>query len=297
VKERAFMFGSHRGLCGIVSEPDARSNPRRQAVVLSNVGMHNRIGPFRIWVELARRLAHQGFHVLRFDLSGMGDSDARPVSLADQELLELDMTEALSFVTAKYGIDRFILIGLCSGVPGAHALAARDKRVLGAAFIDGYTYRTTSYYLKRHFLRYFQPQLWVRYFRRRLAQGRRDSSELIDSPVAPPRFYSGAAPPRERFRSEISSMTERKIPLLFIYTGEVQDHFNGRRQFFQMLGPKIPRDRIALHYHAAADHLFQSLSERGDLIRRLSAWAGSIDRDLASQPRSNPSPVLLAADQ
>jgi pimeloyl-ACP methyl ester carboxylesterase len=289
VKERAFMFGSHRGLCGIVSEPEDRSNLRRQAIILSNVGMHNRIGPFRLWVELARRLADQGFHVLRFDLSGMGDSEARSVSFGDQELLELDMTEALSFVTTKYGIDRFILIGLCSGVPGAHALAARDERVLGAAFIDGYTYRTISYYLKRHFLRYFQVQLWVRYFRRRLAQSRRDRSELTNTPVAPPRFYSGAAPPREQFRREISSMTERKIPLLFIYTGEVQDHFNGRRQFFEMLGPKIPRDRITLHYHAFADHLFQSLSERADLIRRLSAWAGSIDRDVASPRRSNPS--------
>ncbi len=289
MKERAFMFGSHRGLCGIVSEPDGRASLRRQAVILSNVGMHNRIGPFRLWVELARRLAHLGFHVLRFDLSGMGDSDARSVSLGDQELLELDMTEALAFMTAKYGIDQFILIGLCSGVPGAHALAARDDRVLGAAFIDGYTYRTTSYYLKRYFFRFFQAQLWVRYFRRRLAQSRRNSSEIINSPVAPPRFYSGAAPPREQFRREISNMTERKIPLLFIYTGEVQDHFNSRRQFFEMLGPKIPRDRITLHYHASADHLFQSVSERGDLLRRLSGWAGSIDPDVASPHRSNPS--------
>jgi pimeloyl-ACP methyl ester carboxylesterase len=283
------MFGSHRGLCGIVSEPDNRSAPRGQAVILSNVGMHNRIGPFRIWVELARELAHQGFHVLRFDLSGMGDSDARPVALGDQELLELDMTEALAFVTAKYGIDRFLLIGLCSGVPGAHALAARDDRVLGAAFIDGYTYRTNSYYLKRYFLRYFLPQLWIRYFRRRLARSRRDRSEIINSPVAPPRFYSGAAPPREQFRREVSSMTDRRIPLLFIYTGEVQDHFNCRRQFFEMLGPGIPRDRISLHYHAAADHLFQRLSEREKLVRLLLGWAGSISRDAADSTPANPS--------
>src|SRR3954462_12878616 len=276
-----------------MSEPDATPGVRRQAVILSNVGMHNRIGPFRLWVDLARRLAAEGFHVLRFDLSGMGDSEARSVSLGDQELLELDMTEALSFVTTKYGIDQFILIGLCSGVPGAHALAARDERVLGAAFIDGYTYRTLSYHLNRHILRYFQAQLWVRYFRRRLAQSRRDRSELLNTPVAPPRFYSGPAPPREKFRSEISKMAERKIPLLFIYTGEVQDHFNSRRQFFEMLGPKIPRDRIALHYHASADHLFQSLSERVDLIRRLLRWATSSGGSVPSK-RANDSSAGVA---
>jgi pimeloyl-ACP methyl ester carboxylesterase len=240
--------------------------------------MHNRIGPFRLWVDLARILAKGGYHVLRFDLSGMGDSEPARERLDDDAQLELDMSEALGFLSTKYAIDRFIMIGLCSGVPGAHAMALKNDRVIAAAFIDGYTYKTFSYYLQRRLIRFFYPELWVRFFRRRLSQLRR-SGDLIDSaPVAPPRFYSGAAPPLARFRDEIIRMVRRGMPLLFVYTGEVQDHFNGRRQFYEMLGPELRNSPlITLRYQAAADHLFQSLAQRNGLIAQIRDWLQAVE--------------------
>ena len=55
--------------------------PRRRAeagqpwVVLLNAGIIHRIGPNRLYVQLARRLASRGHAVLRFDLAGIGDSE------------------------------------------------------------------------------------------------------------------------------------------------------------------------------------------------------------------------------
>src|SRR5205823_3052307 len=53
-----------------------RATPRR-AIVLLDAGATYRIGPNRLHVELARRLARDGDLVLRIDQSGIGDSAPR----------------------------------------------------------------------------------------------------------------------------------------------------------------------------------------------------------------------------
>lgn len=278
MRERAVSFGSHRGLAGIVTEPDTSGEGPRRAVILSNVGMHSRIGPFRIWVDFARRLAQQGYYVLRFDLSGTGDSELRAGTLRDQELVDLDMAEASSWLADKLGIEQFVLVGLCSGVAGGHAMAARDPRVVAAIFIDGYAYRTSGFYFRRYAIRYLQPERWARFARRRIAQLRRGPQARDESLKAAPRFYTGLTPPLPQFRADIRRMTSRGIPLLFIYTGEVQEWFNGRRQLFEMLGARFPRHGITVEYRGTADHLFESLGERERLLQRMCGWIQSLDK-------------------
>ena len=73
---------------------------------------------------------------------------------------------ALDYLEQKKGHKRFALIGLCSGVDSAHAVTVADPRVVGAAFIDGYTYRTLGYHLRFH-LRYLSPRRWSRFLRKR----------------------------------------------------------------------------------------------------------------------------------
>ena len=103
MRERAIQFGSHRGLVGIVTTPDATPDAPRptRAIVMANVGLHHRVGPYRLYVDLARRLAARGFAALRFDLSGLGDSAARPGTMSDIERGILDMTEGMAWLEAK----------------------------------------------------------------------------------------------------------------------------------------------------------------------------------------------------
>ncbi len=120
MKERVFTFGTGDILMGVLTEPDPeRARPGAPAVVVSNVGLNPRIGPQRVWVELARALARLGFVTFRFDLNGLGDSLPRRDARNDLERAAVDLGEALDFLEKKRGFSRFVTIGMCSGVDAA----------------------------------------------------------------------------------------------------------------------------------------------------------------------------------
>ncbi len=106
-------------LFGIVTErTDGSESP---TVVLVNEGNTHHIGQARIWVDLARELAASGFRVLRFDLSGNGDSGVRPgqvqhVSHAPEAIA--DIREAALAVSPGHPAD-VVLVGFCSGAYNA----------------------------------------------------------------------------------------------------------------------------------------------------------------------------------
>src|SRR5689334_20064244 len=69
--ENAIVFGGDVRLVGIVTTP-AETRADRTGVILLNAGVVHRVGPNRLYVTLARRLAQAGLTVLRFDHSGIG---------------------------------------------------------------------------------------------------------------------------------------------------------------------------------------------------------------------------------
>ena len=78
VRERAVELGPAR-LFGVLSEPEHGIEPSAPTVVFLNVGVIGHQGPGRLWVEHARAfVAAGGVRCLRADLSGIGDSPARP---------------------------------------------------------------------------------------------------------------------------------------------------------------------------------------------------------------------------
>jgi hypothetical protein len=72
MNEEAVLIGG--SLVGILSRPPAGVDPAMPGVLLLNAGRIHRVGPNRLYVAIARRLAAMGFAVCRFDLSGIGDS-------------------------------------------------------------------------------------------------------------------------------------------------------------------------------------------------------------------------------
>jgi pimeloyl-ACP methyl ester carboxylesterase len=117
VEEPVLIDGA---LAAIATRP-AGAAPAR-ALVLLNAGCVRRIGPNRLNVALARRLAAEGTLVVRVDLSGIGDSPARPGT--EERLVYFD--HALADVAAilawcrERGAPRAYVSGLCSG--GYYAL-------------------------------------------------------------------------------------------------------------------------------------------------------------------------------
>lgn len=115
--ETACRFGEGQSLLGIhcrASTTDSAS----PTVVFFNSGVVHRVGPNRLYVELARQLAAQGFSTFRCDLEGIGDSVLRQPGRENHSYpatASRDAAAALAFLKEHFGATAFVLTGLCSG--------------------------------------------------------------------------------------------------------------------------------------------------------------------------------------
>ena len=96
MKEQVCQFGPGDNLLGILTTPDEDKKVDGAPIaIILNAGIVHRIGPFRLHVDLARKLANLGFTTLRLDLSGLGDSQARSGKIeSNQSRALLDVTDA-----------------------------------------------------------------------------------------------------------------------------------------------------------------------------------------------------------
>ncbi len=130
MKEKVVSFGRENSLIGIITFPDEKIEKKDCPVlIILNAGFLHRVGPFRLYVDLARKLAHLGFTVLRFDLSGIGDSASQIDSIDYEETVINDVRDAMDFVSAKKANNRFVLMGICTGADNSHKVAMSDERV------------------------------------------------------------------------------------------------------------------------------------------------------------------------
>jgi alpha-beta hydrolase superfamily lysophospholipase len=199
-REEPVVFGEAPRLFGILTEPqigvgvgtEGGSEPavsappvsRRTAVLMLNVGTNHRVGPNRLYVKMARTWAGMGYAVLRFDLAGIGDSrDAEGYSqsrLYSKDAIA-DVQSAMAFLERSRQIDRFVLVGLCSGAYVAFHTALAEPRVVGEVLINTATFSwkpgdpidsaTQRVYKSSHFYRraLFDLDTW-----RRAARGQID---------------------------------------------------------------------------------------------------------------------------
>ena len=135
MRERAVRFGPQGNMIGIVTPP-AGGAPPRAGFVFLNAGVVHHVGPNRMYVNAARRLAERGFLSVRFDLSGLGDSSSRRDAMTFEQGAALDTSDVLTAVQREYGVNRFVLAGLCSGAVAAFRGALADDRVAGAVLLN-----------------------------------------------------------------------------------------------------------------------------------------------------------------
>ena len=75
MNESALLLGSDASLAAVVTDPEPGAGaPQAPAVLWLSAGFLHRVGPNRLYVTMARRLAALGFTSVRFDFSGIGDS-------------------------------------------------------------------------------------------------------------------------------------------------------------------------------------------------------------------------------
>jgi Serine aminopeptidase, S33 len=275
LREKIYTFGPSGSIVGILTEPDpAVARSGAPVIIASNVGLNHRIGPFRAYVCLARDLAKVGYSMLRFDLSGMGDSELRLDNHGELERAVLDVKDAMQALTDRYGARTFVQLGFCSGVDSAHAVAIEDPRVVGAIFIEGYSFPTPQFYARRYLKRPWSRRLWRRYWLQTLARYFPAARSHIREAGEAVEIYSRSYPTREQLARDFTAMAARGVGMLFVYTGgHGSDHArNYAGQFFDAFHTLRGEPRIEVEYFETADHIFTVLADREKLLARIKRW-------------------------
>jgi pimeloyl-ACP methyl ester carboxylesterase len=140
---KPFFFGdSARPLFGIHHPPSGAAT-RRWGIVICNAFGQESLRAHRSLRELAKRLAEAGFHVLRFDYYGSGDSSGE----SDEATIEQwrqDISAAIAEVKEASSSPKFALVGLRLGATLSAQVAANrgdvERLVLWDPIPDGAAY-------------------------------------------------------------------------------------------------------------------------------------------------------------
>jgi pimeloyl-ACP methyl ester carboxylesterase len=150
-----FYFGSsQQQLFGVYDAPSRGASANAGIVLCQPLG-HEYLRAHRAFRNLGAALAQRGFHVLRFDYFGSGDSGGDGEETTRDRCLA-DLAVAIDELKEMSGVSKVSLIGLRLGATFA-ALAARkrpdiDRLVLWDPVVDGTRYLADLAGLQRRWL-------------------------------------------------------------------------------------------------------------------------------------------------
>jgi pimeloyl-ACP methyl ester carboxylesterase len=275
--EDIVFFGTGKRLVGVLSRPDnGEMSIKRPAIIILNAGLIHRVGPHRIHADLARLLASKGYYVLRFDLSGLGDSAPNSGSEEYETYSATDTAEAMTFMSSQTQIETFVLMGLCSGADLIHAIGIMDRRVQGGILIDAYSFPTRGFYWYGKYARIVHllkamitPGKWQPFANRLLRRFKSASS----TPRPTARGIFGRNwPTQQQTQADILAMLERGVRLLYIYTGGVFNSFNHRNQFNEMFPLVAATGKVSVEHFPKSDHTHSMLRHREKLRICICSW-------------------------
>jgi pimeloyl-ACP methyl ester carboxylesterase len=141
-----FFFGTaERRLFGIYESAAVGTAGKRAAIICYPWGAEY-LYAHRTLRQLALKLSSAGFHTLRFDFYGTGDSGGEPTDI-DLAGSEADLETAIEELTEITGLSKITLIGLRLGAVIAAGVAARlsskiEALVLWDPIVSGPEYLT-----------------------------------------------------------------------------------------------------------------------------------------------------------
>lgn len=267
MRESAVRFGDGRALIGVLTKSASEwGGAELPGVIFLNAGLVHRVGTSRLHVTLARRLAARGLPALRFDLSGIGDSEPSGDALSPARRWTAETRRAMDFLAAETGATRFVLIGHCSGAAVSYRTAAEDARVVGIGLLN-----PPGPVLPRHFLRTFSshPNSWRRLFARRARLGDQLGRLL----------WRTRTPAREAPHDVLGglrALAERGVDLLLVYS----EWDPGYDYFQHVLRRGIEGTawggRIRSCMVPGADHVLSLVSHQKRVVGIVDDWAERI---------------------
>lgn len=233
------------------------------AVILFNAGLIHRSGPQRFHVELARRLASQGFDVFRFDLPGIGDAAMDGAALP--QTLVSRVFDRLQAATGAHG---FLVGGICSAADLGWRMGVADERVRGLLLVDPFAAKGRWYRMGRLRMALRSPLLsWPAKLLRRLRPGQGAATEVPATEDF--RDWPSAA----EYRRQAGELLSRGVRILAVYTGGVPDYMTHPRQLDETYGALLRHPGLEAEFRPGVDHILFAVADRRSLVERIARWA------------------------
>ena len=280
ISEQAVLFGSRASLVGVVASGLSAASADCPAIIVLNTGIIHRVGHHRMFVTMSRALAAIGCTVLRFDFSGIGDSDPRDDGLSPEDACMADIKDALDWMERERKASRIILVGLCSGADNAILYGQTDPRITGLVLMDPLVPPTARYYMHNIASRLGQLQSWfnvlsgrsraVRMFMRKvppiLQSGWKARRRLLPNPNS-----------RRTLERRYQKLVENGTKILAIFTAETTRQ-TYREQMIDALPNVSFGDLLKLEFFPGSNHTFMLGSDRSRLIQLILEWVGELKR-------------------
>lgn len=300
---------------GLLHEPD-RHAARGVCLLLLSPGIKGRVGPHRLYVKIAAHLVRLGFHVLRFDFPGLGDSQgtASETVLADMYNSILsgryvdDTIAAMDWMESNYDVRRFVGSGLCGGAMTALLTASVDLRIeclLGIGLptvLEGgpedwaraLTRHQISDLRTTYLSKLANPASWARFasghsdYRAiwRVIMNRfvvRTSRAVADTP----RVDSLPDNVNPRFADAFTAMLESARTVLLVYSGADRLGYQFRETFEKQHGEKLRgwSHHYQVHFIERANHILSDTAWVAELCAVAEAWLVGHYGQVASPPQ------------
>ena len=308
VRESIHRVSERPDLFGISSEPEHPSAALPWILML-NSGAAYRIGPGRLHVKIARRLAALGYPCMRIDITGLGDSRV------DEGRDENDTYAATAIRDAAIACDYLqrlqpgrpiILMGLCSG---AYAAFQSAVQLPHSALIESILLNPLTYFWKDGMSLTASPtqrlQVWYYYWGiifnkanwRQLLSGKngmgitaamqrfyqrlfpantaKASPPSASKALTPSPHADYGHPPKENLKADLKRVTAASRKLALFVSENDPGHFllmfHARRTATQMI-----RSRQMQYFSINnADHTFSTESARHALKLKLADYLNS----------------------
>lgn len=269
MKEACFQFGPGSRLAGIITEPSGAAPT--QGLILVNAGLVPKFGPYRLYTQLARRLAQSGVVTLRFDLGGVGDSLQEASSRPLAARTNLEICAAIDELWERHALQDLALAGLCSGAEDAFRAAAHDERVTRVVLMDPFAYRTRGW--------------GARHLAHRLGRRALRALGVYEPLVAPqtagqrPRAVSYKYMEHAEAEGILRTLLGREARAHFVYTAGMREHFNHASQLQAQFRELDFGQLVTVDYLAHMDHTQLLQADRDTLIATI---ARRLDRAVLS---------------
>lgn len=287
VREEIISSYAQCGLFGIRSQPENVASTGH-IVLLLNAGSVHHIGPNRMYVTLARQLAAVGHTVIRFDLSGIGDSRARSTAMENIVYSSYAINDIFSLINwsrAEHPEASIHLVGLCSGayhgLKAALVVPVRSVIAINPLTFfwkDGMSLEYADHRVAADIIRYrktaLQAKAWLKMLRGQvniwtvlLVLWKRTITTIDGAARNIARCIH--IPLNDDLGAELQQISRNGAKVTFIFADTDPGHDQLRRQAGNVLKKLLKVGQLTINIVDNADHTFIDRPARESLLELL----------------------------